>query len=124
MGSCDDGRGSVPANKSRDLRRRDTGPIPTGIHDQKPADRMSAPGRFLPNAPQQGERRLLRVKRTPDNYFLCFDKLLKTANSGPTRCKKKPALKRVPDVALSIVFRVLYAISSLIAILADGINRV
>ena len=39
-------------------------------------------GRFLPIALRQGERRLLRVKRTLDNYFLCFAKLLKTAMIG------------------------------------------
>ncbi len=30
-------------------------------------------------AAERGEGRLVRVKRTLDNYFLCFTKLLKTA---------------------------------------------
>jgi len=44
--------------------------------------RGSGMGRFETVAMQQGERRVLRVKRTLNSCFLCVDQLLKTATSG------------------------------------------
>jgi hypothetical protein len=46
---------------------------------------MTAKGRFETVAMQQGERRVLRVKRTLNSCFLCVDQLLKSAISSHWR---------------------------------------
>jgi hypothetical protein len=57
---------------------------------------VAALGRFETVAMQQGERRVLRAKRTLNSCFLCVDQLLKSAKSR-RQADRVPVIQENPS---------------------------